>query len=185
MDKSLIQTTVNKMKAAGVTAWRAFCRGGNYELRHNEKDTFNIISGDALIHLKNADYYDNPTGKAQFEVDIVPYENIDYIAPMGLTLKEAEDLLKALGVNDPKVNDFLYKNTRTFNINTGSRALSDGFVVDNKGEEAKELTGRSAYLVGADADRRADTAIGKDNKTPLENAKKTWHEVVKEKHETD
>lgn len=180
MDKSLIETTLNKMKTAGVTVWKAFCRGGNYELRHNGKDSFNILSGDVLIHLKNADYYDNMSGKTQFEVDFVPYENIDYIAPMSLTLKETENVLKALSVNDPEVNDFLYKNFGTFGINTGSKKLADGFVVGGDGKEVSELTGRSAYLVGADADRRSDKANGKDKTEPLENAQKTWHEVVKE-----
>lgn len=187
MDKSLVESTVNKLKTAGITAWRAFCRGGNYELRHNGKDTFNILSGDALIHLRNANCYDNLSGKVQFEVDIVPYENIDYIAPIGLTLKEIEDVLKALSVNDPEVDKFLHKNTAVFNINTNSRKLSDGDIVDETGKAVTVLKGKSAYVVGADADRRADSANGtKDIETlkeeALEKAKKSWHEVVKEKN---
>lgn len=185
MDKSLIQTTLNKMRAAGITSWRAFCRGGNYELRHNGNDTFNILSDNAIIHLKDINCYDNLSGKAQFEVDIVPYDNIDYVAPIGLTLKETEDVLKALSVNDPKVYEFLYKNTRTYHVNTGSKRLSDGFITDNDGKEVTQLTGKSAYIVGADADRRTDNAIGKDNTTPLEDVKKNWHTVVKEKPQTD
>lgn len=180
MEKSQIQSAVNKFTSIGITCWGAFCRGGNYELRHNGKDTFNILAGDFLVHLKDNDSYENLSRKSQFEINIVPYDNIDYIYPLEIDYLETKALLKSLGVNDPAVDEFLKKPNKMF-LNTNSRTMGDGDILDKDGN-VQSMTGKSAYIIGADADRRVDKATNKDNKTPLETAKKTWHQVVGEKN---
>lgn len=166
MEKSLIQSAVNKFTGAGITAWGLYVRGGNYELRHNGKDEFNFLTNDYVLNIKNLDASMNYSRKGQFEINMVPYENIDHIYPIEVSYVEALDLLKSLGISDPELNKFLANPGLRHTLNVNSRAFSEGDILDKDKKPVTELSGKSAYIMEADADRRVERAENSESAVP-------------------
>lgn len=148
MEKTTFNKIVNDLKAAGITKYLCFCRGGNYQIRHNNKDTFLIAGSDYVVNIT---YYTPQIGtycssNSQFEINMVPYDNIDYVTPIESTFKEALDLMKS--INAPKeVLDFISGGGVRTDISVNSRAGQYGDPLKNDFSKKDMPDHQSAYVV--------------------------------------
>lgn len=162
MEKSLIQSMLTKFDKAGITSYGFFCRGGNWELRHNGKDCLNLLGADVVLHIEYVNGGESVSPREQYEVDIVPYENIDYMYPIEVNNKETKDLITSLGLMNDDVKKFLENTSRRYVPNTHSRSMTESEILNKDGSVAeKPLSGKAAYIVEGAGDRIVGNAIKK------------------------
>lgn len=130
MDKSVIDSFVQKLKNAGIEKYMLRIEGGNRVLEHGTDSTRIFLQGDYVLGLETKNNYGSD--KAAFNVKVVPYENVDNAASMDLTTKETLDFLDAEGITlDDELKEFISSHGARIALQPGN--TGHGVPVDEEG----------------------------------------------------
>ena len=106
MDKSAIEKFVNNLKSAGREDFALRVEGGNKTIYHNENAKLSLL-GDYVVSICTRNNH-GAGPKACFNVEAIPYENVDNAKSFDMTAKELLDYLSAEGITlDDDLKEFV------------------------------------------------------------------------------
>lgn len=105
MNKANIDSFESKLKSAGIDKYTIRFEGGNRSLFVNSESCRIKKLGDYIIALETDQNY-GVIG-SNFNITMVEYDLIDSVTTRGLNVKEALDVLAALGADDDEMKELI------------------------------------------------------------------------------
>lgn len=103
MTKEAVNEFISSLENVGLTNFSIRYEGGNRSAINNKYTKIVIRDNDVVIISKSKDYTDD----AQFNVEIVPFDNIDNMKVIDLNFKNTIDVLTELGIYNDETKEYI------------------------------------------------------------------------------
>lgn len=146
MTKEVFDKFLSALKASNINQYVIRCEGANRVMYHGTDSSIIVPKDDYVVCIHTTDNY--ATSDGVFNIEVVPYENIDDIKTIDVTFKDSIDLIKALDSYTKDVENFVKHIPRRVGIVPGTAALDSIKKIDpDTGKEIPTLApGSSGYV---------------------------------------
>ena len=122
MLKTQFDKFVSTLESAGITNYNIRCEGGNRIFYHNGTSGLIYRFNDYVICIDLCRNILHTNG--QYDIALVPYENIDDIKSTDIPLVEAINIMDSLGCKDEEFLKFVRTTPRLSNTIPGTAGLA-------------------------------------------------------------
>lgn len=122
MEKSVLESFINNLKAANIEGYMLRFEGGNRLAEEGTESCRIFLQGDYALALETKNNYGSDKGA--FNVMCIPYDNIDHAGSMELSTQQILDFLSAEGI---ELTDELKKFVASHGARVAIRPGSAGY----------------------------------------------------------
>ena len=103
MTKSIFDSFISAINAAGINQYLIRCEGGN-RIIYNNDNSIIIPQADHIVAIEHTKNYATTNGA--FNIIVVPYDNIDDIKTVDVPFKESITIMERLNSKTTGVDEF-------------------------------------------------------------------------------
>lgn len=131
MEKSVLESFINNLKAANIEGFMLRFEGGNRLVEDNTESCRVFLQNGYVLAIETKNNYGSDKGA--FNVKAIPYENIDDAASLDLTTQQILDFISAEGIElTDELKKFVASHGARVAINPGYAGY--GEPVDKEGK---------------------------------------------------
>lgn len=122
MTKAFMDTFIAALTTAGVTSYNVRCEGANRIVSHNGDNRLILEGDNSILALEITS--NNINYKGGFDLKCVPYDDIEDIYSMNLSVKQVISILTTYGLLTDDARNMISKYGARYDIKPGTNGLA-------------------------------------------------------------